>query len=445
MASRKELNKRYKQLRVADMDLLNDTLCEEDSYHRYKRCVKEKLLQNMANNEYLDDDAFMKLIYSIVRQESETVDAIDENEALDISKRIFQSIRQNDVIQDLLDDDTISEIMINGYDSIFVERNGQLELSDKKFDSNMRLQDVIQKMVSQVNRMVNEASPIVDARLLDGSRINVVLPPVSIDGPIVTIRKFPKKPISMDKLVELGSITNEVKEFLEKLIKAKYNIFISGGTGCGKTTFLNALSDFIPKDERIITIEDSAELQISNIPNTVRLEVRNANVEGKKEVTIRELIKSALRMRPSRIIVGEIRDAAAIDLLDAYNTGHDGSLSTGHANSASDMLSRLESMVLMGTEMPINVIRKKITSAIDIVVHIGRLRDKSRSVLEISEVIGMDEKDGIILNKLYEFKEVDEDNCVESYDSNYSKIGRIVKTNNNLRNKNKLQKEGIKL
>ena len=445
MASRKELNKRYKQLRVADMDLLNDTLCEEDSYHRYKRCVKEKLLQNMANNEYLDDDAFMKLIYSIVRQESETVDAIDENEALDISKRIFQSIRQNDVIQDLLDDDTISEIMINGYDSIFVERNGQLELSDKKFDSNMRLQDVIQKMVSQVNRMVNEASPIVDARLLDGSRINVVLPPVSIDGPIVTIRKFPKKPISMDKLVELGSITNEVKEFLEKLIKAKYNIFISGGTGCGKTTFLNALSDFIPKDERIITIEDSAELQISNIPNTVRLEVRNANVEGKKEVTIRELIKSALRMRPSRIIVGEIRDAAAIDLLDAYNTGHDGSLSTGHANSASDMLSRLESMVLMGTEMPINVIRKKITSAIDIVVHIGRLRDKSRSVLEISEVIGMDEKDGIILNKLYEFKEVDEDNCVESYDSNYSKIGRIVKTNNNLRNKNKLQKAGIKL
>ena len=299
MSAKKDDSRRYKQLGLLDKNVVSNMVCEEDSYHRYKRCVKEKLLHKMSVNEYLNDREFMDLIASIIREESDG--RIDSQE---MAKKIFQSIRQNDVIQDLLDDDSITEIMINGYDSIFIEKNGQLEKSDKKFESNERLQDVIQKMVSQVNRVVNESNPIVDARLLDGSRINVVLPPVSIDGPIVTIRKFPEQPITMEKLVELGSITQEARDFLDKLVKARYNIFISGGTGCGKTTFLNALSGFIPKDERIITIEDSAELQIKNIPNTVRLEVRNANVEGKNEVTIRDLIKSALRMRPSRIIVG---------------------------------------------------------------------------------------------------------------------------------------------
>ena len=438
MSVKKDNSRRYKQLGLIDKETSKDLLREEESFLRYKKSVKEKLLHKMSVNEYLSDEEFMKLIISIIEEERDNC----EKDNYTMAKKIFQSIRQNDVIQDLLDDDSITEIMINGYDSIFIERNGQLEKSDKKFDSNMRLQDVIQKMVSKVNRVVNESNPIVDARLMDGSRINVVLPPVSIDGPIVTIRKFPEQPITMDKLVELGSITYEAKEFLKKLVKAKYNIFISGGTGCGKTTFLNALSDFIPKDERIITIEDSAELQIKNIPNTVRLEVRNANVEGKNEISIRDLIKSALRMRPSRIIVGEIRDGAAVDLLDAYNTGHDGSLSTGHANSANDMLSRLESMVLMGIDIPIEVIRKKIASAIDIVIHLGRLRNKTRSVLEICEVVGYDSEKGIILNKLYEFKEKE---VTDDYVCNKPRIGHLVKTNNSLINKEKLQKAGIEI
>ena len=438
MSTKKDNSRRYKQLGLLDKSIANDMVCEEDSYHRYKRCVKEKLLHKMSVNEYLNDREFMDLIASIIREESDG--RIDSQE---MAKKIFQSIRQNDVIQDLLDDDSITEIMINGYDSIFIEKNGQLEKSEKKFESNERLQDVIQKMVSQVNRVVNESNPIVDARLLDGSRINVVLPPVSIDGPIVTIRKFPEQPITMEKLVELGSITQEARDFLDKLVKARYNIFISGGTGCGKTTFLNALSGFIPKDERIITIEDSAELQIKNIPNTVRLEVRNANVEGKNEVTIRDLIKSALRMRPSRIIVGEIRDEAAIDMLDAYNTGHDGSLSTGHANSAKDMISRLESMVLMGQDIPISVIHKKIASAIDIVIHLGRLRDKSRSVLEICEIVGYEEDKGIIFNKLYQYQERDVVN--ENMLEGNSRIGKLVRLNNNLINTDKLQKAGIEI
>lgn len=413
---------------------------KEDTYNKYKVKVKEQLLYNLSLNEHLNDEEFMNLIKEIISEEKETFISL-ESDLDEVARRIFQSIRQNDVIQDLLEDESITEIMINGYDKVFVEREGVLEKSEIKFESALRLQDVIQKIVSKVNRVVNEANPIVDARLLDGSRINVVLPPVAIDGPMVTIRKFSKNPITMDRLVELGSITNEVKLFLEQLIKAKYNIFISGGTGSGKTTFLNALSDFIPKDERIITIEDSAELQIKNIPNIVRLEVRNANVEGKQSICIRELIKTALRMRPSRIIVGEVRDSAAIDLLDAYNTGHEGSLSTGHANSAYDMLSRLESMVLMGMDIPINVIRRKIASAIDIVIHLGRLRDNSRSVLEISEVVGTDENDCIILNKLYEYKEreVVKDKLLCS-----NKLGTLVRSNE-IKNIDKLIRAGIKM
>ena len=389
------------------------------SIEQMKKIVKEKLLLNMSSYNEISDVKFKALIEDVIKDEC--TDSIDRAV---IVKKIFQSIRQNDVIQDLLDDEEVTEIMINGYDSIFVERHGRIERCSIAFESNERLRDVIQKMVSKVNRVVNESSPIVDARLDDGSRVNVVLPPVSLDGPIVTIRKFSKKPLTIDKLVEMKSLTKDARDLLERLVKAKYNIFISGGTGSGKTTFLNALSDFIPKDERIITIEDSAELQIHDIPNTVRLEVRNANVEGNNEIAIRDLIKTALRMRPDRIIVGEIRDEAAVDMLNACNTGHDGSMSTGHANSAKDMIGRLESMVLMGQDIPISVIRSKIVSAIDIVVHLSRLKDKSRCVYEISEVVGIRDNE-IVLNKLFEHN------------------GELIKTKNELQNKEKLHKAGM--
>ena len=392
-----------------------------ESATNLRKIVKEKLLLSVTNDSQLSDSQFRDLIDDLIKEECK--DSIDR--AL-VVKQIFQSIRQNDVIQDLLDDDEITEIMINGYNAIFIEKEGHISKSSVVFESNERLRDVIQKMVSKVNRVVNESNPIVDARLLDGSRINVVLPPISIDGPIVTIRKFSKKPLTMDRLIELGSITGDAAMFLEKLVKARYNIFISGGTGSGKTTFLNALSNYIPKDERIITIEDVAELQLQDIPNLVRLEVRNANVEGNNEITIRDLIKTALRMNPSRIVVGEVRDQAASDLLNAYNTGHDGSLSTGHANSAYDMISRFESMVLMGGAMPISVIRGKIASAIDIIIHLTKLPDKRRCVYEISEVARSENND-IILNKLYSYKD------------------KLVRTNNSFISREKLIKAGINL
>lgn len=321
---------------------------------------------------------------------------------------IFHGIRGLDVLQDLIEDSEITEIMINGPGKIFIEKNGKLQPYEKEFSSREKLEDVIQQIVADANRIINEANPIVDVRLSDGSRVNVVLRPVALDGPVVTIRKFPEHPITIDTLIALGSITAEAAEFLHKLVLAKYNIFISGGTGSGKTTFLNALSNFIPEDERIITIEDSAELQIQGIPNLVRLETRNANVEGNNAISIRDLIKSSLRMRPDRIVVGEIRDAAAIDLLSAMNTGHDGSLSTGHANSTRDMLSRLETLVLMGMEIPLSAVRRQMASALDIIVHLGRMRDKSRKILEISEVLDL--KDGEIgLQPLYVFSEEGED------------------------------------
>lgn len=326
----------------------------------------------------------------------------------EISRTVFNSIRKLDVLQEILEDSSITEVMVNGAEDIFIERFGRMERYPKGFSSRERLEDVIQQIVARVNRMVNEANPIVDVRLEDGSRVNVVLPPVALNGPVVTIRKFPEKPITMDRLLELGSITWNAVQFLKILVQARYNIFISGGTGSGKTTFLNALSGFIPNTERIITIEDSAELQIRGIPNLVRLEVRNANVEGKNEITIRALIKSALRMRPSRIILGEVRDAAACELLSVMNTGHDGSLSTGHANSPKDMLSRLETLVLMGMDIPLMAVRSQIASAIDIVIQLGRLRDKSRRVLEIDEVIGMKEGE-IRLEPLYQFEERGQD------------------------------------
>lgn len=322
----------------------------------------------------------------------------------EMRKEIFNSIRKLDVLQDLIDDPQITEIMVNGANKIFVEVNGTIYPRELRFSSEAKLENIIQQMVSGSNRIINESNPIVDARLSDGSRINIVLPPIAIDGAVVTIRKFPNKPITMEQLLEYESISEEAAGLLKQLVIAGYNIFISGGTGSGKTTFLNVLSNYIPSHERIITIEDSAELQIRNVPNLVRMEVRKANTEGLNEITIRDLIKTALRQRPDRIIVGEIRDGAAFDMLQAFNTGHDGSLSTGHANSPKDMLSRLESLVLMGADIPLLSVQKQIASAIDIIVHLGRLRDRSRRVLEITEIIGFESGD-IKLNPIYRFEE----------------------------------------
>lgn len=351
-----------------------------------------------------------------------------------LKKQIYDSLRKLDILQELVEDDTITEIMINGAKNIFIERAGVLYRTEERFESEEKLQDIIQQIVAKSNRIINEANPIVDARLEDGSRVNVVLPPVAMDGAAVTIRKFPKHPITMDQLIAMNSITLEVSDFLKQLVIAGYNIFISGGTGSGKTTFLNVLSNFIPETERIITIEDSAELQIKNIPNLVRLEVKNANVEGKNAITIRSLIKSSLRMRPDRIIVGEVRDEAAIDMLQALNTGHDGSLSTGHANSPVDMLSRLESLVLLGADIPLLAVRKQIASAIDMIVHLGRLRDRSRRVLEITEVLDCVNGE-IQVRPLYEFVEHGED-------ENGHIIGTLEKQNE-LLGIEKLRKAGL--
>ena len=336
-------------------------------------------------------------------------------------EEIFSSLKRMDILQQYLDDEAVTEIMINGKNEIFIEKAGKLFKTDKKFDSEKKLNDVIQQIVAGCNRSVNEANPIVDARLSDGARVNIVLSPVALNGPIVTIRRFPKEPITMEKLLSLGSISKEAAEFLKKLVIAKYNIFISGGTGSGKTTFLNALSQFIPKDERIVTIEDSAELQLLNAENLVRLETRNSNVEGCNPITIRDLIRTSLRMRPERIIVGEVRGAEALDMLQAMNTGHDGSLSTGHGNSTSDMLKRLETMVLMGMDLPLEAIRGQIASGIDIIVHLSRQRDHSRKVVEISEINGF-ENGTIVLNKVFDF--------------NDGKLGMV----NELINKEKLMK-----
>ena len=331
---------------------------------------------------------------------------LSEQEALE--QYLFHSLRKLDVLQELLDDPEITEIMVNGAEHIFYEKRGQLFESDKHFTSKEKLNDVIQQMAGSNNRMVNEASPIVDTRLADGSRVNIVLEPVAIDGSAVTIRKFPENPIGMEDLIRMGSISQEAADLLKILVRCGYNIFISGGTGSGKTTFLNALSQYIPREERIITVEDSAELQLLDKPNLVRLETRNANTEGVTPITIRDLIRTALRMRPERIIVGECRGAEALDVLQAMNTGHDGSLSTGHANSCKDMLSRLETMVLMGMELPLPAIRSQIASGIDILIHLGRLRDKSRKVLKIVEIAGVEQGE-IELHELFRYEESGEE------------------------------------
>lgn len=370
-----------------------------------KNRIQEELLQELDQGGCFSDEELRDEIeMRVLTRGQEQYFSIEEK--MKLVREIFNSIRRLDVLQELLEDATITEIMVNGPDHIFIERNGQLTDSGRCFQSREKLEDVIQQIVSKVNRVVNEASPIVDVRLLDGSRVNVVLPPVALDGPVMTIRRFPDKPFNMNKLLEIGSISPDAVEFLRIIVEAKYNIFISGGTGSGKTTFLNALSNFIPTGERLITIEDSAELQIRNVANLVRLEARNANLEGKNAITIRDLVRSALRQRPDRIIIGEVRDAAVIELLSAMNTGHDGSISTGHANSPMDMLRRLETLVLTGMDIPLPAVRSQIASAIDIVIQLGRLRDKTRKVLEIDEVEGI--RDGEIrLRPLFRFCEVD--------------------------------------
>lgn len=373
-----------------------------------------RILARLDMTRDMEDEELTELIYEVLQEVSQE-EYLPLDQKTMLGKELFNAFRKLDLLQEFLEDDDITEIMINGTHNIFIEKAGRISQSDKRFLSADKLEDVIQQIVAGSNRLVNEASPIVDARLADGSRVNVVLPPVALNGPIVTIRKFAKEVITMNKLMEWQSINSEVSGFLASLVAAGYNIFISGGTGSGKTTFLNALSQYIPKNERIITIEDNAELQIQNIKNLVRLEARNANVEGTGEVTIRDLIKSALRMRPDRIIVGEVRSAEAIDMLQALNTGHDGSLSTGHANSPKDMISRLETMVLMGMDLPLPAIERQIASGLDIIVHLGRLRDKSRKVLEVTEVLGY--WDGQIhLQTIYRYEEIrkEDENVTEN-------------------------------
>ena len=375
-------------------------------YTELKKELRRKVREKMDYvKDYSDEEVEETIDEILLSQESLTVYSVELRRRL--KKELFDSLRRLDILQIFVEDSTVTEIMINGKDHIFIEKEGKLRELDIGFESVEKLQDVIQQIVAGCNRVVNEASPIVDARLSNGSRVNIVMNPIALNGPIVTIRRFPDKPITMESLLQTDTISTEAADFLESLVKAKYNIFISGGTGSGKTTLLNVLSHYIPPEERVITIEDSVELQLQGLPNLVRLETRNSNVEGCSEITIRDLIKSSLRMRPDRIIVGEVRGAEAIDMLQCLNTGHDGSMSTGHANSARDMLARLENMVLMGMELPLAAIRQQIASGVDIIVHLGRLRDKSRKVLEITELTGC-EGNEIKRNPLFLFEETGE-------------------------------------
>ena len=396
--------------------------------------IRQEVMNTIDLSVDVSDDEILKLIRNKIIEKSRTC-PMNLSERKRVEGHVFNSIRKLDVLEDLLKDEDITEIMINGPDNIFIEKNGKVEKWTEKFSSEEKLNDVIQSIVANSNKIVNESNPIVDTRLEDGSRVNIVLPPAAVDYSILSIRKFPKEQMTMERLKSFGSIDEEQIEFLKKLVISGYNIFVSGGTGSGKTSFLNALGEFIPKDERVITIEDSAELQLKNVENIVRLEARNANLEGNNEITIRDLLKSSLRMRPDRIIVGECRGAEALEMLQAFNTGHDGSLSTGHSNSCKDMLSRLETMVLMGAEIPLSAIRQQIASGIDIIVQLGRLRDKSRKLIEIAEVVDF-ANDEIRLNPLYRFKELEEIN------------GRIIgqwEKVGDLENKEKLLASGLSI
>ncbi|MCI9537538.1 MAG: CpaF family protein [Eubacterium sp.] len=397
--------------------------------------LKNYVFENFNLNELSDEELEEQI--SVLVQQSLNGQLVSLDEKVKMVNQIYSSIRGFGILDTIMNDDDITEVMINGPDNIFVEKSGKLMRLDEHFESERRLEDVIQRIVGMAGREVNQANPIVDTRLPDGSRVNVVLPPIALCGPTVTIRKFSKTPMTIEMLIRYGSLTREIANKLEILVKAKFNIFICGGTGSGKTTFLNALSNYIPKDERIITIEDSAELQINGIDNLVSLETRNANSSGAGEINIRDLIKSSLRMRPERIVVGEVRGGEALDMLQAMNTGHDGSLSTGHANSTKDMLSRLETMVLQGAEgLPLDAIRQQIASAVDIIVHLSRLRDKTRKTMEITEVVGF--KNGEIhLNPLYVFTE-DENSTVEKVS------GQLLRTENKIINDFKLKLMGYR-
>ncbi len=392
---------------------------EQSRYEICKRQISDRVRGQIDLSREVTDAEIQDMIDDLVLHLGKNY-ALSLEERQELGKSVFHSIRKMDVLQELIDCDEITEIMINGTEAIFIETAGHIERWEKQFETRAKLEDVIQQIVAKCNRVVNEASPIVDARLENGARVNIVLAPVALNGPIVTIRRFPKNPITMENLLSFGSITPEAVQELQRLVVARYNIFVSGGTNSGKTTFLNVLSQYIPKSERVITIEDSAELQLQDLPNLVRLETRNANTEGAKSISIRDLIKSALRMRPDRIIVGEVRGSEAIDMLQALNTGHDGSLSTGHANSSRDMLSRLETMILMGMDLPLEAVRRQIASGVDIIVHLGRLRDQSRRVLEITEIIGF-EKGQIVTMPLYIFQERGE--------KEGKVIGELVKVN----------------
>ena len=394
-----------------------------------KKTVRDRL---GYGREYSDEEVSGMIDDCIM--ESSYLRLFPVGEKRRIGKEVFDSLRRLDILQSFIEDRSVTEVMINGYQNVFVEKAGALTKLERGFDSEEKLMDVIQQIVAGCNRTVNEASPIVDARLADGSRVNIVLPPVSLSGPIVTIRRFPEKPVTMEGLLRFGSITEEASEFLKTLVRAKYNIFISGGTGSGKTTFLNVLSGFIPSDERVITIEDSAELRLQGIENLVRLETRNGG-QGAEEISIRDLIRSSLRMRPDRIIVGEVRGGEALDMLQCLNTGHDGSMSTGHANSSKDMLSRLENMVLMTAELPLSAVRAQIASGLDVIVHLGRLRDRTRKVLDISEVCGY-ENGEISLKGLFGFVEEGSEN---------GKVKGCLRKTGELEKREKLERAGLSL
>lgn len=404
---------------------------EQDIVAEIKKYIAENLPLSKMSDEELEEQ-----VENITAHKLENIYCSIE-QRVSIVQQVYSSIRGFGLLDSILTDDTITEVMINGPDNIFIEQKGRLFKLDKKFESQRRLEDIIQRIVGLAGREVNQANPICDTRLPDGSRVNVVLPPIALCGPTITIRKFSKTPMTIERLIQYGSLTQEIADKLELLVRAKFNIFICGGTGSGKTTFLNALSNYIPHDERVITIEDSAELQITGIDNLVSLETRNANASGAGQITIRDLIKSSLRMRPERIVVGEVRGGEALDMLQAMNTGHDGSLSTGHANSTQDMLSRLETMVLQGAAgLPLEAIRQQIASAVDIIIHLSRLRDKSRKTMEITEVVGY--KDGqIMLNPLYVFEE-DENSTLDKVS------GSLKRTSNPMINDFKLKLSGIK-
>ena len=367
----------------------------------YKNDIKKQLIEELSDTLNLDDKEILNVIDDKIENIERNEAPLKLKEKISLRKSVYDSLKNYDILTELLDDKNINEIMINSYDEIFIDKNGKYQKWNKSFESKDQLENIIQQIVGKINRIVNVSNPIVDARLFDGSRVHIVLPPIALKGATVTIRKFPEK-ITMKKLIEYGSINVEAANFLKKLVECGYNIFISGGTGSGKTTFLNALSEFIPKDDRVITIEDSAELNISHVNNLVSLETRDKNVEGEGEINMQMLIRAALRMNPDRIVVGEVRGKEALDMLQAMNTGHDGSLSTGHANSCFDMLSRLETMVLMAENLPLLAIRQQISSSIDILIHLAKLKDKRRVVYEISELLELD-NEKYKTNKLYEF------------------------------------------